>query len=189
MRSVRKKKVTAGKRGGTKRRDMRWITPDGQEWDSKYEYEVYKAGIDAKLPIRRTVKGKGNSTESDTLLYWHPNRSGSCFACGSTETGSTRSYTADLFCNTSLHSAKSGNKDNHGAGLSGYYVDAKGYLRPNKRALLRSLVKARKDIDLRILLQRDFPVSKVSRASDWIRKYLKIKFAIWNGKWPTEWNG
>jgi hypothetical protein len=33
--------VTAGKRVGHKRSDMRWIDPEGTTWASRFEYEVF----------------------------------------------------------------------------------------------------------------------------------------------------
>jgi hypothetical protein len=188
MRKARAKKpVTLGKRKGKKRSDMRWIAPDGSVFDSRFEYEVYKAGVDAKVPIRRTTKGKPDGAGSDTVSYWHPSRGGSCRACGSAEVGTSRSFTADILYSPSLQDDKSADKADSGSGSAPFYIDAKGYLRAPKRSLLRSLVKTRKDFALRLILQRDFPISKVSRISDWIRKYLKIQFAVWNGKWPTKW--
>lgn len=189
MLSARKKKTkpaTLGHRGGTKRRDMRWISPNGEVFDSKYEYEVYTAAKQALLPVRRTTKGGADTPGSDTLSYWHPVRGGSCRSCGGADTGTLRSYTADILYDTDLLPARSESEKSKGE-RSRYYVDAKGYLRANKRSLLRSLVKARKDIDLRFILQRDFKVSPTSNASAWIRRYLKAPYAIWDGKWPTEW--
>lgn len=180
------KKKTVGKRVGTKRRDMRWITPEGT-FDSKFEYEVYKAGLDAKIPIRRTTKGKPDTAGSDTVSYWHPSRGGACRSCGSTEVGTLRSFTADLLYDPALLRPQSGNKGDTSDQSPPFLIESKGYLRSNKRSLLRSLVKARKDIALRIILQRNFPISKKSSITDWVRKYLKIPFAVWNGKWPVSW--
>lgn len=164
---------------------MRWIAPDGAVWDSKFEYEVYKAAKDAKLPVYRAVKGTPDGAESDTVAYWDSLRVGSCRACGSSDVGKLRSYTPDI-----LHSPGVSRKrpqDQSEERRTSSYIDVKGYLRADKRRLLRALVKARKDINLRILLQRDFTLSRTATASSWIRKMLKIPYAIWDGKWPDKW--
>src|SRR5271170_8035301 len=86
-----------GRRMGTKRRDMRWLSPDGQEWDSKLEAEVYeslhKAGY---TRVRRTRSGRPGE-ESDTFVYTVPVRNASCDVCKSTAVSKRRTYTADFY--------------------------------------------------------------------------------------------
>lgn len=170
-----------------KRTDYRWIAPDGAIWDSKFEYEVYESARLALLPVRRTRKGRPNSPDSDTFSYRHPVRSGSCGVCGSLEVGTARSYTADLLYSPNSFPAKHDDGEAETRPFEEYFVDAKGYLRASKRALLRSFIKERKDVNLRIILQRDYRISGTSYASGWIKKYLKIPYAVWKGNWPTAW--
>lgn len=156
---------------GTKDRDMRFRSPDGQEWASRFEWLVYDAYQRAGYACRRTIKGS-----SDTLSYNESVRGATCDSCGKAEISKPRTYTPDLFF------------AERGAGVeAGSYIEAKGYLRSPQRALLRAFCKTRKDVALRIIYQRDFPVSKSSTISSWTNRYLKVPYAIWNGKPPTEW--
>lgn len=168
------------------RYDRRWEV-NGETWDSRLEYEIYKKAKDEGIPIRRTIKGKPDTSGSDTLAYWHPTRGGSCKACRSVEIGQLRQFTADLLYNSQVYSSGAGEEAPEDSRGERFYTEIKGYLRAPQRALLRSFVKARKDIDLRIIYQHDFRVTATSSISDWTRKCLKIPYAIWNGKWPTEW--
>lgn len=179
-----KKPVTAGSRVGTKHSDMRWQAPDGTIWASRLEYEVYEEARRSGEPVRRCVPGTPD--KSDTFSYWHSGRSLTCKTCGSAEVGSLRRYTADLFQDSSS-CKRAGDEGNQEAQSNGYYVDIKGYLRGPRRTLLRSFCKRRPDVDLRILLQRDFKISKLTTAAGWINKTLKIPYAIWDGKWPRTW--
>lgn len=163
--------VIAGKIG-TKRKDMRFRSPDGQEWDSRFEWQVFDVYVRAGWKVRRTAKGS-----SDTLSYVLPVRAATCLGCGSSEIGQQRKYTPDVFCDGSPVGGKAGE----------YFIEVKGYLRAAQRSLLRAFCKARKDVDLRIIYQRDFPISAKSTISQWTARFLKIPYAIWNGKPVTEW--
>ena len=170
-----KPKAKLGKKVGTKRADMRWQSPDGDIWDSQFEYKVYKAGIHAGIRLRRCVKGR----EADTISYRHSIRGASCQDCGSDRVGSARQFTPDLFVYTGLPDRPE----------DGFYLEIKGYLRAPKRALLRSLFKEKQDLDLRFILQSDFKVSKSLRFSGWITKFLPgSRWVVFNGTWPTTWN-
>lgn len=70
--------------------------------------------------------------------------------------------------------------------MAGYYIDVKGYMRANKRSLLRSFCKARPDIALRILLQRDYPLSKTATIAQWLNKTVRIPYTIFTGRYPSE---
>jgi hypothetical protein len=154
---------------------MRFRAPDGSEWDSKFEWQVYDVYLRDPVSgrkIRRTVKGSG-----DTLAYTVPVRNATCDSCGQAKVSKHRSYTPDIF------------HDGAGdAGLKGsYLIETKGYLRAAERSLLRAFCKARPDIDLRIIYQRDFPVNKGLSITQWTAKYLKIPYAVWRGSVVTEW--
>ena len=171
-RSPAKQPVTYyGKRAGSKRSDFRWESPDGELWDSRYEYLVYVAFRQAGKAIRRCTK-------SDTMAFTLPIRSATCRACGSTEVGQRRTYTPDF------HVAS---EDPQHPAL-GYYIEAKGYLRAKERALLRSFYKANPDAGVRFLLQRDFPATKRSSITTWFGKFLpKSQVAVWSGAVPEGW--
>lgn len=160
-----------GTKVGTKRSDRRWLSPSGEEFDSRFEYEVYEI-FDKSTAVRRTTKG-------DTLAYTSPIRNGSCISCGGTDVGQQRHYTPDLFAipGDSKHKAV------------GYYVEVKGYLRPRERSLFRSIYKVHKNVDLRFLFASDFKASGTKgRITDWFKKFCPDwKLAIWHHEVPKEW--
>ena len=164
-------KRVAGERIGTKRSDMRWKSPDGEEWDSRYEYSVWCAFKAKGYKIRRCDK-------SDTFSFTLPIRGASCRACGSAEVGQQRHYTPDFHVTP----------PDKEPGSFGYYVEAKGYLRAKQRSLLRNFHKENPDSGVRYLLQRDFPISKRSSVTAWFSKFFKKSIiAIWDGSVPKVW--
>lgn len=159
---------TAGRRVGTKRRDMRWESPDGALWDSRFEYEVHD-GFQ-----RSASRGKVRRTEQggrDTFSYSVPVRNATCDSCGQAKVSKHRHLTPDLFHDGTDANGHKGS----------YFIETKGYLRAAERSLLRAFCKARQDVSLRILYQRDFPVSKSLTITQWTAKFLKIPFAVWPG--------
>ena len=165
---------------------MRWIAPNGVEWDSRWAYEVFRQ-IETSAPgsIRPTTPGVPG--ESDTLTYSERIRHGSCDACGGTSISKHRVYTPDLFYLPSDACAKRKRLGLSTGTSDGYYVETKGYLRANKRSLLRAFHKARKDVAIRYILQRDYKVTKSLSAVGWITKFLKCPVIVWDGKLPKEW--
>jgi hypothetical protein len=161
---------------GTKKSDRRFRAPDGSEWDSRFEWQVYDALVRAGHSVERCEKGGRYS-----VSYIQRLNGAACGACGSTEVGKQRRYTPDLF-----HHADGGNSAAEGD--RGYRIELKGYLRSEERSLLRALCKARPDLDLRFIFQRNWLVSRKSGLTviDWTRKFLKKPCAVWNGKLP-EW--
>src|SRR5579859_6799558 len=67
-----------GRKVGTKRHDMRWLAPDGTEWDSKLEYAVF-------LEYSRSGQNIRRAGEEDRLFYTSPVRNGACTQCDSCE--------------------------------------------------------------------------------------------------------
>jgi hypothetical protein len=171
------KPVYLGKRTGTKRSDRHWTDPDGGKWDSRYEYLVWRAYSAAGTTIRRTTK-------SDTMAFVLPIKRGKCGACGSDQVGQQRTYTPDFHVTT--------NNSKHEAEF--YYIEAKGYLRPKERSLLRAFYKTNPDAPVRYLLQADFPAGarskrtgERSRISQWFSKFLpKARVSIWHGEIPKD---
>ncbi len=176
-RSVRTNKaLIPGRRVGTKRRDMRWLAPDGTEWDSKFEYEIFLTYQKAGMHVRRT-------TEQDSLLFTRPVRNGACTECCSSEVVSRHTYTPDLFVSDAIDRRQG---PESALPTAGYYIEAKGYLRAEQRSLLRALRKARPDVDLRVIVQRDYKVTKSLTITEWVRKYLRARVAVWHsGVTPT----
>jgi hypothetical protein len=164
---------------GKKRSDHRWLSPSGEEWGSRFEFQIYESIHNSgQCSIRRTTKGKPE--ESDTLVYTMPIRDAACGACGSTEVSKRRHYTADLYCPDSY------GRDDRVYSHAGFYIESKGYLRAEQRSLLRAFCKARPDTDIRFVFQRDYPLGS-GTITDWVRKYLKRPCCVWKGRLPEEW--
>jgi hypothetical protein len=175
--TTRKSVINYGHRTGTKRSDRHWTDPEGGTWDSRYEYLVWRAASTAKVNIRRTTK-------SDTFSFVLPIKRGKCGACGSDQVGQQRTYTPDFHVTA----------DNPKHETEFYYIEAKGYLRPKERSLLRAFYKTNQDAPVRYLLQADFPAGarskrtgKRSSITEWFSKFLpKAKVAVWHGEYPKE---
>lgn len=180
-RTKRVKAVTPGSRTGTKRSDFRWTAPDGQVWASRFEFEVYTQLKEQGYAVRKTTK-------EDSLPYTSTVVGGKCLQCGSGKVAQEHTFTADLFVGSiqgdgGNNGGDRGSGDRRDAGKdvpAGYYIECKGYLRASRRSLLRSFRKAQPDIDLRLVIQRDYPVGKGS-LTDWATKYLKVPVCVWKG--------
>ncbi len=167
-----------GKRVGTKRSDKRWQSPDGELWDSRYEFVVYTKYKQAGYEIQRC-------DASDTFSFTLPIRQASCGTCGSTEVGQRRSFTPDF----RIVPSSGRGKDIR----PGYYVEAKGYLRPKERALLRAFCKANPYSNTRFIFQQDYRLTKGTasrperRITDWFKQFcIGMQYAVWTGEVPIE---
>jgi hypothetical protein len=168
---------------------MRWTAPDGVEWDSRFEYEVFRQ-IQSEAPgtVRKTIPGTPDAKGCDTFSYREGIRHGSCESCGSTDVSKLRSFTPDLFYVPSDAGAAWNKHTRSGTGASpGYYAEVKGFMRANKRSLLRAFHKVRKDIDVRYILQRNYRVTAKLTAVEWIVKFLKCRVIVWDGRLPKDW--
>lgn len=146
-------------RVGTKRSDRRWQAPDGTIWASKFEYEVYEY-------IRSTGCDVRKCGEGDSLNYPEPKRQAECLACGGTDVVQNRVYTPDLFVTPPSVVAK-GRAD-------GYYLETKGYFRPEKRTLFRHFLKAWPNLDIRIVYEQDGKATSKLRNLQYAERYFKI---------------
>ncbi len=167
-----------GKRVGTKRSDKRWQSPDGELWDSRYEYVVYTKYKQAGYTIQRC-------DASDTFSFTLPVRQAACGSCGSTEVGQRRHFTPDFRIVPS--------PTGRDAKPAGYYVEAKGYLRPKERALLRAFCKENPHSNTRFIFQQDYRLTKGTatkperRITDWFKQFCPgMKYAVWTGEVPIE---
>lgn len=123
-------------------------TTAGHECASLYERDVLQGLID---------NGVEFDYEPETIRYRSRVRNGHCGSCGGAEVYQERSYTPDLrFAN-------------------GVLVEIKGKFLPQKRTLMREVVRCHPELDLRFLFQRDGWLQPKSRAkgrrrySDWAR--------------------
>lgn len=166
-----------GHRVGAKKSDRRWQDEHGEIWASRFECKVYESARAAAKTVRRCDKGG-----SDTVSYTSPVRNGVCTSCEGVNVVQQRTYSPDLCV---LQSAD-GEEDSALSRAHKYYVEAKGYLRASERTLLRSLFASNAIPDLRIILQADYRIGKHT-IGWWIDRYLKCKWAVFDGSWPTEW--
>ena len=178
-RLAKKTSKTGGHKAGLKRSDKRWVDEHGELWASHFECRVYEAALRANVKARRCDKGG-----RDTFPYHSKVRDGRCQSCQGTDIIKERRYTPDLRVISSPARSES---DESGSGEGSYYVEAKGYLRSDKRALLRSLIKSGAIPSLRFILQSDYRVGKTTLGG-WISKFLKCPWALFDGEWPRKWN-
>lgn len=159
---------------------MRWLAPDGTVWASRFEYAVYKTLKDKGYDVRKTG-------EQDRMAYASVVANGRCRGCRSTDVVAERHYTPDLFVVPRRPIAGIRLcEDPTRPGRWGYYLEAKGYLRAERRTLLRAFRKTGPDCDLRLVVQRDYPVGK-STLTGWASRLLKVPVAVWNGDIPEDW--
>lgn len=160
-----------GEKIGKKRSDRRWRAPDGEEFDSRYEYIVYRKYREAGYAIERCTK-------SDTFSFTLPIRGGECTTCGAATVGQRRSFTPDF---------RIVSPDKQHPSVA-YYIETKGYLRAKERTLARSFNKAYPNADVRYIFQSDHRVSKPSRGSNggvisWFKRFMPgKKVQVWTGE-------
>lgn len=150
--------------------DRRFIDAEGTEWASRYESEVYHE-------LRRVLGDrvrKCEQGEGDSLPYTTPVRGGRCLECNGGQVVQCRSYTPDLFIDTSQS----------GDGTDGYFVEVKGFWDAAKRNLLRNVCRSNPDFTLLFVFFRDNWVTKgKSKYTDYVKKYFKNSGAVvWNNK-------
>lgn len=166
-----------GRRVGTKRSDRRWEDDDGNVWASKLECEVYTAlrGEAGIRVLERCGGGEGHSFD-----YTSPVRKAVCHSCASRDVVQQRVYTPDLYVVPA----------SAGSDARGYYIEVKGHLRADRRNLLRSVVKAYPDLDLRFVFAPGAAHrSATSRLNlgEYVTKYLKAEWHEWDGCLPRSW--
>lgn len=155
-RKAEPKAVETGRRVGTKKSDRRWQDNAGNIWASKLESDLFQFFQAAGAAVRKC-------DERDSVPYVTRIRQGRCGACGSDVVRQEHTYTPDLCVDaTPAISEKGGN-----------LIEAKGYLRPDDRRILRGVLQARPDINLHLILQRYHKPTV-----DWARKFLKIPVLI-----------
>ena len=155
-------------RVGRKKSDRRWKAPDGTIWASRFEYRVYEH-------FRASGSNVRKCDSSDSVTYSEPKPNVKCMECGGSECVQERIYTPDLHI-----------IPQHG---SSYFIEAKGYFRPEKRKLFRCLRNSRPDIDLRVILEADHWVTRgKTRLSDYFERYLKTTpYCVGLNDIPEEW--
>lgn len=156
-------------RVGSKKSDRRWKAPDGSLWDSKVEWNVYDTlRKQEDLEVRRC-------DERDTLSYTTPVRSGRCVVCGADGVVQERTYTPDL-C---VRSRESGHT---------VLLEVKGFMHSSRRSQLRAAIRQNPDADVRFVLQSKYTkATKKLKLYQYIDKYMKVPWIIWEGEYPDAW--
>lgn len=152
-----------------KRRDRRFTDPEGNEWDSQFEYLVFVGLPSHGYRVRRC-------DERDSVSYQHPVKQGACLECGSHEVVQVRSYTPDLFVVDALTDTDE----------DGTYIECKGYFPADRRAQLRSVVQSNPQLDLRILFAAERKLTKAKTNIEYVHSYIKCGAGVWN-KGALEW--
>lgn len=148
---------------------MRWEAPDGTIWASRFEYGVFLGYRRAGIAVRKCG-------EQDRVDYTSPVRNATCGECGASSVATAHGYTPDLFIDQKEHRQRKILGD-----AETYFAECKGYLRGDRRSLLRALCKARPDLRLRFIIERDYKVTKQLTIAEWITKYLRRPVAVWTG--------
>ena len=151
----------------SKSRDFR--DPEGNVWDSPFEWHVYVGLRDTGHSVRRT-------DQRDSFSYHTSIVKGNCLECGSDQVVQDRIYTPDLFVVEAEPSDGS-------SGLQGpdlYYLECKGYLRQDRRAQLAAFARQRKDVSVRILFTQERKLTKTLTNIEYALKYFKWPAAAWN---------
>ncbi len=163
-----------GKRVGTKKSDRRWVDDNGEEWDSRFESEVYRSLARDGHRIRRADK-------SDTVVYYTPVKQGRCLECDSNRVVQERTYTSDIFV------VGEPKKDPFNGPA---FVESKGKFLGPKRELFKHLSRQWAGPPLFIVFQnsRKLPGLK-SNGVEWCHRYCKnVTPGIWDAKTHTiEW--
>jgi len=152
---------------GFKRSDRRYRSDDGQEWDSRFEWQVWDGLRSAGYDVRR-------ATEDDSIGYHTQVKQGRCLECGSVSVLQDRIYTPDLYV--------AGLKGKRASSGSSYYVECKGYFPADKRNLFRSVANQATGIDLRIVFPKEIRLKGTTKTNvEYIQAFCKtIKVGIWN---------
>lgn len=138
-------------RVGSKRWDMRYRDQWGQEWASKLESDLYAWFVANGRSVRKCESGR------DSVPYQTSVVGGKCLKCGHHKVCQEHTYTPDLFVTPASADE----------GLSAY-IEAKGYLRPKDRRILRAVNKAGVLPGLHLVLSRHHAPTVA-----WASKFLK----------------
>lgn len=155
------------KRTKRSRRKREFVDPTGDIWDSRFEWQVYVGLRDLGYDVRRC-------DQRDTLSYSVPVQSGFCLECYGHHTVQRRTYTPDLYV------AADDNERREEVGEAGYFVECKGYIRPQDRKILINLAKGKPRPSVRVMFQQDIKMTPKRRAVEYMTEYVKLPAALWN---------
>lgn len=152
---------------GVKRSDRRFRSPDGAEYDSRFEWQVHSGLESSGYIVRRT-------DERDSIAYHTAVKKGRCVECGTTSVIQERIYTPDFFV--------AGSKGARAYGRGSYYLECKGYFPGDKRSLFRSVAKQATGVDLRILFAKEVVLrgTKLTNVEYIDRFCPNIPIGIWD---------
>lgn len=134
----------------------------------KADHGEYRSGYEALIAADLVTRGVTFDYESLSFEYTKPSRTGFCADCDSTNICTLHTYTPDFFL------------------PGGVIVEAKGRWDGSHRTIVKSVMKSWPDMDLRMLFQRNNPLTKkkVNTYGSWCDRQ-GITWAV--GMVPQEW--
>lgn len=162
------RKKRKGRRGNYK-----FTAPDGEVWDSEFEWHVYTGLISLGWTVRRCTK-------RDSLAYDTPVQEGECVECGSADVVQRRIYTPDLWV---AEPEQSNNK----SARRPYLVECKGYFPQDRRAMLAHFTKQNPSVDLRFIFPKEAKLTAKRSNIEYVLSYLKVPACAWNEGDMSEW--
>ncbi len=150
-----------------KRKSFTYTAPDGSIWDSAFEFKVFTAYQQAGYPIYRC----GDKGQDFQLQYTQKMKSCFCKECGGEEIYSRHFYTPDFYLLI---------------GNELVFIEAKGYMRAQRRSLMRAFCASRNDVKLLFIAQRDYKVTKKLTLTEWACKFLKCESFVFSPPKPFD---
>lgn len=153
----------------TRRGNRTFTDPEGDIWDSRFEWLVYIGLRDSGQNVRRCHK-------RDTLTYHTPVKQGLCLECRANSVVQVREYTPDLL----VAERKQGGDEDASGPASIYYVECKGYFPKERRSQLVCLSREWPDLDLRFLFAKEAKLTPTCSNVEYVLKYMKKPAGTWN---------
>ena len=149
-----------------KKRDFTFRDPDGEVWDSKFEWLVYNGLRDQGYMVARC-------DERDSLAYHSPIKTGRCLECDGTSVVTERRYTPDF---------RVVEPEQPSRGLVGrrFIVECKGYFPAQRRTLLRCVKECHPDVDLRFIFPTEVKLTPARTNVEYVLRMIKCPATAWN---------
>lgn len=154
----------------TRRGNRTFTDPDGDIWDSRFEWLVFVGLRDlGDYGVRRC-------DQRDLVTYHTPVKQGQCVECKTDRVVQVRTYTPDLF----VVDRTRGNHTAEGQGSHGYFLECKGYFPKERRSQLAYLCREKPDLSLRFLFSKEAKLTPTCSNVEYILKYMKRPAGTWN---------
>lgn len=158
--------MAARKKRKGRRGNFKFTAPDGEVWDSEFEWHVYTGLRDLGWTVRRCDK-------RDSITYHTPVQDGCCMECGGSDVVQVRSYTPDLWV---VEPQQSDGRPGRGP----YLIECKGYFPRERRGMLTDFAVQNPSLDLRFLFSKVAKLTAAKTNVEYIHAYLKKTAGAWN---------